>query len=469
MKIIGLQSGAVLQRNIETNACSILLQVEFSGTPLCDVGTLAQVGNDKWCLEGIGVGGPYTVTISDDTDTVRFSDIYVGDVWLLAGQSNMEGAGWIRAKDEAYTSDPAPVIRAFYMDDTWRPAVPQLHQLWESKDPAHRRAFSADEAGIKSRGLHVADFPPAPQKRGVGPGFFFAEELYRQTGIPQGVIPCAVGGAPIEMWIPKQEEDNYYSAAYRRIIACGQRIRGIFWYQGEGFHGTKEAYKEMFEAMRQGFSRLCEKSDLPAIMVQTFRSTIPGILNSAPASYIWSRFREYLRDFSHECKNVAVVATNDLELDDCIHLSADAQEKLGKRAADAMLYLADNIGCPEPEIESMTIYPHACVTDWSELRIRYCNLRGNLTAIGFASGFMISEGDELPSEGAIQHISLIGNEVHIRFELTPHELRKKILWYGFGHSFHCSIIDEGGHPLLSQGPIPLLDVEIIQGEIIADT
>ncbi|MBR5681116.1 MAG: hypothetical protein IKX19_10735, partial [Clostridia bacterium] len=156
-----------------------------------------------------------------------------------------------------------------------------------------------------------------------------------------------------------------------------------------------------------------------------------------------------------ERPRLSVVATNDLQLDDCIHLSADAQEILGKRAADAMLYLTEGTGCGEPEIESMEIVPHACVSQWSELVIRYRNLRGKLVSSGFPSGFMISEGDEMPSEGFMQHVSLTGNEVRIRFELSRKELCRKVLWYGFGHKFWCNITDEEGHALLSFGPLPI--------------
>ena len=154
-----------------------------------------------------------------------------------------------------------------------------------------------------------------------------------------------------------------------------------------------------------------------------------------------------------ERPRLSAVATNDLQLDDCIHLSADAQEILGKRAADAMLYLTEGIGCGEPEIESMEIVPHACVREWSELVIRYRNLRGSLVSAGFPSGFMTSEGDEMPSESFMQHTFLSGNEVRIRFELRREELCRKDLWYGFGHKFYCNIADEGGHALPSFGPL----------------
>ncbi len=453
MKLLGITHGALLQQ--VNNCCETVLYTENTETLTSSVGTLTKLEPDVWLLTGIEVGGPYSIKFSGDDTSVTYENIYVGDLWLLAGQSNMEGAGYLREKDESYAENPIQAVRAFYMEDEWRPALPQLHQLWKSADPAHRRAYTAAEAGKKDKGLHIVDAPPSPQKRGVGPGFFFAETLYRLTGIPQGVIPCAVGGAPVDMWIPPEEGDNYYTAACRRIIACGQRIRGIFWYQGEGYGGTEDEYRNQFEKMRDGFSALCGTAHLPTVMVQTFRSTIPDILHSDSAAYIWSRYRNYLLDICRKGRNLSVVATNDLDLDDRLHLSADAQEMLGKRAADAMLYLTEGIGCGEPEIEEITVQPHPYITDWTELRIRYRNLRGQLTSVGFPSGYMISEGDRIPSIESFQHISLVGNEVRIRFQLTPEELRRKDLWYGFGHHFHCTIIDEGGHPIPSQGPISL--------------
>jgi len=457
MKLTGIQTGALLQR--VNDFCETVIHTENADTLTVSMGELQKIADNTWLLTGIPTGGPYFLTFSDGEESLTFTDIYVGDLWLLAGQSNMEGAGWLREKDVAYTANPSPHLRAFYMNDEWRPASPQLHQLWESDDPAHRRTFAENRARVEAtRGLHPADYLQTLKRRSVGPGFFFAEELFKQTGVPQGVIPCAVGGAPIEMWIPTSDGDNYYTAAYRRIIACGKRIRGIFWYQGEGFPGAKEAYAAMFESMRQGFSSLCGTADLPTVMVQPFRCTLPGVLGNDHAERIWSRYRNYLRDICREGKNLSVIATNDLELDDCIHLSADAQEKLGGRAADAMRYLTDGAGCPEPEIEAITVHAHPIITEWSELHIAYRNLRGKLTSIGFPDGFMLSEGDGIPSVASIQHITLVGNEVRIRLELTPDELRQRQLWYGFGHHFHCKILDEGGHPLLSQGPIPLADI-----------
>ncbi len=456
MKIIGLQSGAVLQRNIETDACSVLLQGEFLGTPLCDIGSLMQVGDDRWCLEGIGVGGPYTVTISDDTDTVTFSDIYVGDVWLLAGQSNMEGAGRMRKEDWEAEKSPDPAVRAYYMKDCWNAAHPLLHQLWESSDPAHRATFAAEKEHRKNSLVKVADFPPAKQVRGVGPGYFFAKKMYELTGIPQGVIPCAVGGAPIEMWTPpKNGEDNYFTAAYRRIIACGSRIRGMFWYQGEGYGGDLADYDARFEAMRTSFASLCAMEVLPCVLVQTFKCTLRYALLSEENGRVWSRFRAHQWDMAKNLPMLAAVASNDLELDDCIHLSAASHELLGGRAADAMLSVLSGGDGDQPQIADISIVPDVCVPTWMQVHIRYRNIHGKLISTGFPSGFSLGEDGETPSCSQMQHTSLCGDTVVLRMEMIKEEIARQSLWYAFGHTFYCNMTDEAGHALPALGPIKL--------------
>lgn len=456
MKITGLQSGAVLQRNTETNACEILLHGEFQGTPRCDIGVLTYIGGDTWCLEGIRVGGPYTVSISDDADTVTFSDLYVGDVWLLAGQSNMEGAGRVRDADRAAARNPNQAIRAYYMRDQWDAANPQLHQLWDSPDSAHKTTFERERAHRQTSPIIVADFPPAEQVRGVGPGYFFAKTMYEKTGVPQGVIPCAVGGAPIEMWTPPANgEDNYFTAAYRRIIDCGSRIRGMFWYQGESYGGDLEDYDARFEAMRGAFASLCEMDVLPGVLVQTFKCTLRYALTSEENGRIWSRFRAHQWDMAKKLPMLATVASNDLQLDDCIHLSAASHEILGARAAGAMLSVLAGGDGDQPQIADICIVPDVCVTSWMQVHIRYRNIHGKLISAGFPSGFSLGEAGEFPSASQMQHISLCGDTVVIRMEMNEEIIAQQSLWYAFGHTFYCNITDEAGYALPALGPIPL--------------
>lgn len=456
MTIQGIQNGAVLQRDPAYNRCDIRLSCNCTGRLKCSMGTLFQISENEWEFSGIETGGPYTVSFTDDETNITFQDLYVGDVWLLSGQSNMEGAGRMRNADYLYEQNPIRAVRALYMDDTWREARPQLHQLWLSSDTAHIIAFQNDLENKKRLGLRYLDNFPAPQIRGVGPGFYFAKKLYESTAVPQGVIPCAVGGAPISMWTPPDDGvDNYYSAALRRLVLSGKNIRGLFWYQGEGYSGDLADYKKRFSAMRDGFATFCGKEVLPAVQVQIFRCFLPGYRNTGA---MWSQFRQFQWDMAHTLPSLAVVPTNDLELDDLLHLSADAQERLGKRAADAMLYIAMEMGSPEPELEFLTATKDTCVEEWTELCVHYRNLRGNLCSRGIPCGFMLSKNKEDPNFEWIQHVGLQENTVHIRCELSLKELRQRYLWYGFGHDIYCNITDEEDHAIPAMGPISLQSI-----------
>lgn len=450
----GLQNGAVLQRDAKNN-CHVVLTGQWKGPVSSSAGKVLPADDGSCILTGIPAGGPYTITLEDADSRCTFTDIYVGDVWLLAGQSNMEGAGRMRAADYAYDNTSVQAVRAMYMDDHWAYARPQLHQLWLSRDPAHVQTHTVNMAGRAASGVRVLDDPPAVSLRGVGPGFYFARTLYEITGIPQGVIPCAVGGAPIAMWTPPADEtENYYTAALRRIVLCGRNIRGLFWYQGEGYSGDLADYSRRFTAMRDGFASCCSKTVLPAVQVQTFRCFLPGYRKTEA---VWSRFRAFQREMSTFLPSLITLASNDLDLDDLIHLSADAQEKLGKRAADAMLYLLEGRGCGEPDIESVTAEEDVCVAGWTLLCIRYRNIRGSLQAAGVPDGFTLSEGENPPSRESIQNIRVRENTVCIRCELSREQLRRKALWYGFGHDFHCNITDSADHAIPAMGPVSLAD------------
>ncbi len=201
MKLYGIQNGAVLQRN--GKGCGTVIRSEHCGKLCCSIGKLTEISENTWMLTDIPSGGPYSVSFTDDLSSVTYNDVYVGDLWLLAGQSNMEGAGWIRDKDIEYEKDPIPAVRAFYMDDEWRPAFPQLHQLWKSSDPAHKRTFAENAESIRKRGLNVVDFPLSQHSRQcshavllettlcVLPLFFFYYTIC-QTGFQAKLLRCFI-------------------------------------------------------------------------------------------------------------------------------------------------------------------------------------------------------------------------------------------------------------------------------------
>lgn len=131
-------------------------------------------------------GGPYVVEIKG-TNTITINDVYIGDVWLCSGQSNMdmtvskESRYWCGVQNEAQEVAAAkyPYIRVFDVDFTPNNA-PQANAVgkWEVCSPATVGHFSA-----------VA--------------YFFACEIYTRYKIPVGLITSAFGASTAETWISK--------------------------------------------------------------------------------------------------------------------------------------------------------------------------------------------------------------------------------------------------------------------------
>ena len=452
LTIKGIRSGAVLQRD-ESNTCSVILKAAFNGSPSFSLGKLEQIDEKHWRLSGIPVGGPYTLTVSDAVDSVEFNTVYVGDLWLLAGQSNMEGAGRMTPEDYLYAAYPLPYLRAFYMDDTWGPAKPALHQLYLSEDAPHKDTWNRDTEDLQKRGIGDPTYPYRPT---VGPGLFFAQEMFRLTdGVPQGLIPTAVGGAPISMWLPSTDgRQNYYTAACRRIEETGSHIRGVFWAQGEG-DPNAAGYPAEIEKIRKDLCRRLSVNEIPFVQMQSFKCTLSF---TSESDLVWSRFREMQRNMSTQTTVLATIATNDLESDDCIHLSSDSQKIAGVRGARAMHYLLTGNGRPEPCLDKVYATEDKDVPKlFSEVHIRYMHIEGNLKATGVPFGFTVGKRDEggAPSVQMFRKIELHQNEVVLKLEIPLPQLAEYVLWYGYGNAFYCNITDRGGRAIPSMGPIPI--------------
>lgn len=186
MKLSGIYSdGMVLQRNAKValhGQCEgggQTVRVVFRGVTCCadaDPG-----GNWEVTLEGLEPGGPDELVITAGDEELVLRDVWVGDVWVLAGQSNME-LPVRRTLDllaEEVRGLDLPMIRQF--------AVPQSYDFHGPREDLDGGAW------IPATPEGLLGFSAA--------GFFFAQEIHERYGVPIGLIQTAVGGTPIEAWM----------------------------------------------------------------------------------------------------------------------------------------------------------------------------------------------------------------------------------------------------------------------------
>ena len=84
--------GAVLQRNEKvciwgTSAPASKVSINIQGKQF--KASSDKNGDWKTEISALKEGGPYPMTIISEKDTVKLKEIYVGEVWIAGGQSNM--------------------------------------------------------------------------------------------------------------------------------------------------------------------------------------------------------------------------------------------------------------------------------------------------------------------------------------------------------------------------------------------
>ena len=133
-------------------------------------------------VKGVPTGGPYRFELRTSrmgSAAAARSNILVGDIWLLAGQSNMEGVG-----DLIDLEKPSDKVNSFNQSDEWVAAKEPLHELPSATDRVHWRKNAAGQLE-RLTGAALDKFR-ADRKKGAGLGLPFAVEYEKRTGIPVG-------------------------------------------------------------------------------------------------------------------------------------------------------------------------------------------------------------------------------------------------------------------------------------------
>jgi hypothetical protein len=448
----GLVEGQLLQRlgsrganAVIAGTCAgagpVVATISRTRTPLRGwnkrvVGKAAR-GQFRARLVGIPTGGPYQLRLQVGREQVTVAPFFVGNVWLLAGQSNMEGVG-----DMSGAARPHPLVRAFSMRREWRLAEDPLHLLAESPDKCHHTSqqCSPEESEEKRR----------TNVKGVGVGVFFGREMVEKSGVPQGLICTAHGGTSMQQWSPEQAHlggESLFASMLASVRATGQSVAGVLWYQGESDANPKDAleYTARMERLVTASRRDLRQPRLPWIVVQIGRNFFDGVNGAA-----WNSIQDQQRLLPTRIRFLETVAAIDLPLDDSIHVGAAGFPRLANRlarAADRMV-LGNKRELPPPQLREIRKVKGASPWDYA-LELRYDHVAGKLRSDGEANGFMLTTAEGRPFP-LIYKTTLHGDTV--RLYADNRFLEGTRLSYGLGYSPICTIVDARDFALPVFGP-----------------
>ena len=316
-------------------------------------------------------GGPYTLTLQGK-NKLTLKDVYVGEVWVCGGQSNME---WTMNQIQAYKDIKAahhPKIRLFTVTKN-ASFVPLsgVSGKWQACNPGSVASFSAV-------------------------GYYFGLELNRALKVPIGLISSNWGGTVAEAWtsaarlksVPSlahmgktalSNEKHYHKAlggylkeleAYlpraRKAYEEGQSlappsfplaapdpntpavlyngmirslqpfaIKGVIWYQGESNAGRAYEYRTLFPAMIENWREDWKQGDFPFLFVQ-LAPWLPIV--KQPQESNWAELREAQLLTTQTVKNTAMAVITDVG--DPVDIHPKKKGPVGARLALAARALA---------------------------------------------------------------------------------------------------------------------------------
>ena len=348
---------------------------------------------------------PVQMTIESSGETIRIADVVVGEVWVCAGQSNMEwtlsqsagGAAELSQADHAQLrllrlADGARGISGSYSQQHLSRLTPETYceGEWKVASADSARTFSA-----------VA--------------WYFGRHLEEELKVPVGLICPAVGGTPAEAWIPREALeadpdlkglvagnwlDNKRLGEFCRTrgqqnlfaaIQAGERIpgdefgpnhsfkpgfmwdagieplipyaiRGAIWYQGESNAETPDRVQEhgkLFPLLIKHWRTQWGQGDFPFLYVQ-----LPAL--NRPE---WPWFRDGQRRTLDQLQNVGMAVTIDTGHPTNVHpiVKKPVGERLAKCALGTTYQTKAHATFTGPMFDSAERKGHAIIVSFKQV------------------------------------------------------------------------------------------------------
>ena len=223
----------------------------------------------------------YTLTVESPDEKLVIDNVYVGDVYLLSGQSNMEMRfdHSYDVDDTQYREDAAEIAEKY--GDRIKFLV--LGNKQDSDPQFNAPVLSADTVTYTPEDLENSPYPDIwnDMKASTSQyisliGMYFAEDILNDSeenkvNGPIGLICTAVGGTDIDTWMKSGSAVNYngHIAPFEDY-----GISGVLWYQGEADSETDRLSGCLPRAYKNAFPQLIDEwrevfgEDIPFLYVQ---------------------------------------------------------------------------------------------------------------------------------------------------------------------------------------------------------
>ena len=301
-------------------------------------------------------GGPHTISISGDGNSIALRDILLGEVWVCGGQSNME------MPLDGYFGQPV-----LGSEEAKRRALRYtgLRLYTVGRNAAETAQTDCAGSWKSANARNAGDFSAA--------GWFFATALSDWLGVPVGMICTAWSGTEIERWMQPGTVDaldinHGFQDRWRRhngelwngMVAplTPFAVKGFIWYQGEANEGNWMDYSTFLPEMVRQWRSAWGEGDIPFYIAQI-----------APYGRDGSHYRLFPLLAEQQYKalahipNSAIAPTNDIGSEKLPHPSD--KKSVGERFA--ALALANTYGlegvaaAAVPHFESMEVQDGSAV------------------------------------------------------------------------------------------------------------
>ncbi|WP_165734200.1 GDSL-type esterase/lipase family protein [Polaribacter sp. 20A6] len=346
--------------------------------------------NGRWNISfyPMEAGGPYALKFHTANKTIEINKVYVGEVWLASGQSNMDFK--VRDMESASTVLKDSLNKNVFLFSMDGKAL--SGQKFNEQDllNCNTKEYFKNTGWTTSTENNLKNFSAV--------AYAFAYKLQEKLNVPIGIIYNAVGGSPIQSWISRESMEqkhktinllndthlnpmvdkwvaerivlNMEDVAKNKIKARHPyqptflfdsgilpikeyAINGVIWYQGESNTEQLELHSKLFKMLVTDWRTHFNNKELPFYYVQLSSIDRPN----------WGPFRDSQRSLL-EIPNTGMAVSMDVGNKKDVH--PKKKWIVGERLSNIALHKSYNFN-----------------TTFSGPLLDFVNVKGNILEVYF--------------------------------------------------------------------------------------